>query len=474
MTENDLPRSSPEEQGLPSAAIEALVDRLENEGLEPHSLMIIRHGHVVAEAWWTPYHRDGVQLLYSLSKSFTSTAVGLAVGEGRFAVTDRIAEWFPDAAADAGPRAQSLTVHQVLSMSTGHRSDSLAPMFPRPDAVEAAFFGYEPEEPPGTWFVYDNGATFMAGALVQQRTGERLVDYLRPRLFDPLGIGRAAWQQLPDGRDVGFSGLHLSTEAIGRFGLLMLDDGVWRGERLLPAGWVAQATSSLVDNSTNDGDVDWRQGYGYQFWQCRHGAVRGDGAFGQFCILLPDHDAVVVITAATERMQAELDAVWEVLLPAFASGPLPSDAEAAGRLTRRLAEVEVRPWSGTAVPAEPGPWRFDHEPTEENPALTGLTVSSGGSSSESSAETGADGFTLTIDDGDTFVVQGRTGGWPEVTGPYLASGGWTDPDTFEALVVAVETPHHLRLRGRLSTGTLEASWNVTPLRWRSLADLAAE
>ncbi|MGI8459587.1 MAG: serine hydrolase domain-containing protein [Propionibacteriaceae bacterium] len=462
MTDDDLPRSTPEEQGLPSAAIEALMDRLETDGLEPHSLMIIRHGHVVAEGWWTPYHRDGVQLLYSLSKSFTSTAVGLAVAAGHFALDDRIAESFPEAAVDAGPRARSLTVHQVLSMSTGHRTDSLVSMLARPDQMEAGFFDYEPEEPPGTWFVYDNGATFMAADLTQQHTGERLVDYLRPRLFDPIGVGPAAWQQTADGRDLGFTGLHVRTEAIARFGLLIMNDGVWRGEQLLPAGWAARATSALVDNSMNDGDVDWQQGYGYQFWQCRHGAVRGDGAFGQFCIMSPEHDAVVVITAATERMQAELDAVWEVLLPAFAADPLPPDDDAAARLTRRLAEAEVRPWSGTAEPSQSGPWRFTHQPTEDNPALTGVTVT-----------TTDAGFALTIDDGGTVVIDGRVGSWPDVTSPYLATGGWTDPDTFEALVVAVETPHHLRLRGRLSAGTLDASWNVLPLRWRSLADLTA-
>ncbi len=462
MTTDELPRSTPEQQGLPSAAIEALIDRLETDGLEPHSLMIVRHGHVVAEGWWTPYHPDGVQLLYSLSKSFTSTALGLAVAEGHFALEDRIADSFPAAAAGAGPRAASLTVHQVLSMSTGHRTDSLVPMQARPDAREAAFFDYEPEEPPGTWFVYDNGATFMAADLTQQHTGERLVDYLRPRLFDPIGVGPAAWQQTPEGQDLGFTGLHLRTEAIARFGLLMLDDGVWRGEQLLPVGWAARATSNLVDNAMNVADVDWQQGYGYQFWQCRHGAVRGDGAFGQFCIMLPEHDAVVVLTAATERMQAELDAVWEELLPAFATGLLPADDEASTRLARRLEHAEVRPWSGSATPSRPGPWRFIHEPTEEHPALAGLTVTAS-----------EDGFTLVVADGAAHTVACGDGHWPTVTSPYVASGGWTDPDTFEALVVAVQTPHHLLLRARLSTGTLEASWNVTPLRWRSLADLAA-
>jgi CubicO group peptidase (beta-lactamase class C family) len=459
-----LPRSTPEEQGLPSTAIEAFVDRLEALGLEPHSLMVLRHGHVVAEGWWTPYHRAGVQLLYSLSKSFTSTAVGLAVGEGRFALTDRLADTFPAAAQGAGPRAQALTVHDALSMSTGHRLDSLEPMLARPDAFEEAFFGYEPEEPVGTWFVYDNGATFMSGAVTQHHVGERLVDYLRPRLLDPIGAGPAAWQRHTDGRDLGFTGLFLRTEAIARFGLLLLADGMWHGGRVLPAGWAATATSALTDNTMNDATVDWQQGYGYQFWRCRHGAVRGDGAYGQFCVLLPDQDAVVVITSSTENMPAELDAIWDLLLPAFADAPLPPDPAADNRLTTRLAEATMTPLSGTETPATVGPWRFDHVPTEEHPALTALTVTAT-----------ADGFVLMADDGAPVTAVCGNAAWPaaDADTSFVASGGWTDPDTFEAVLVALQSPHHVRLRGRLSTGRLEARWNTVPLRRRSLSDLAA-
>lgn len=461
-TPGDLPRSTPEAQGVRSAALLALIDRWESQGLEPHSLMVLRHGHVIAEGWWAPYHRDGVQLLYSLSKSFTSSAVGLAVAENRFALTDRLSSFFPDAARSAGPRARALTVHDALSMSTGHRADTLPGMEADLDAPERGFFAAEPAEPPGTWFVYHNGATFMAGDVVQQRTGQRLLDYLRPRLFDPLGITTAAWHQLPDGRDQGFSGLHLSTEAVARFGQLILDDGLFGGRQVLPAGWVATATSAPTDNSMNEATADWQQGYGYQFWRGRHGSVRGDGAYGQLCVVLPEQDTVVVVTAAADRMDTELDAVWEELLPALGPDPLPADAAAEQALTDRLAGVRIPVTSGAAVPESPGPWTFRREPDELHPALTALTVRP--------TETG---FTLEVSDGAELRIACGTTSWPAVDSPFVATGGWTDPSTFTARVVTVETPHHLFLTGDLRTGNLTARWNVVPLWTPSLATLVS-
>ena len=453
-----LPRSTPEAQGVPSAALLALVARLESQGCEPHSLMVLRHGHVIAEGWWAPYHRDGVQLLYSLSKSFTSSAVGLAVAERRFALDDRLSSFFPSAARPAGPRARELTVHHALSMSTGHRADTLPGMEADP---EHGFFAAEPAEPPGTWFVYNNGATFMAGAVVQQCTEQRLLDYLRPRLFDPLGITTAAWHQVPDGRDQGFSGLHLSTEAVARFGQLISDDGRFAGRQVLPAGWVATATSALTDNSMNDATTDWQLGYGYQFWRGRHGSVRGDGAYGQLCVVLPEQDTVVVVTAATPRMDRELDLVWE-LLPALGPKPLPADGAAVAALTQRLAAAAIPVVTGDARPDRSGPWTFRREPGGDHPELSALTVHAADA-----------GFALQVDDGAELHIRCGTTTWPAADSPFVATGGWTDPSTFTARIVAVQTPHHLVLTGDLRTGTLSARWNVVPLWKPVLATLIA-
>lgn len=453
-----LPRSTPEAQGISSAALLALIDRLEEQTLEPHSLMVLRHGRVIAEGWWTPYHRDGVQLLYSLSKSFTSTAVGLAVGEGRLSLDDRLSALFPTQAEGAGERARDLTLHRALSMSTGHRRDSL-PQSSGPDPI-VSFFDYEPEEEPGSWFVYDNGATYTAGAAVQLVTGQRLVDYLRPRLFDPLGVDVARWQRDRFGRDLAYSGLHLTTEAIARFGQLLLDDGVWNGERLLPTGWVATATSALTDNGMNDATVDWQVGYGYQFWRCRHNAYRGDGAYGQYCIVMPEQDAVVVFTSAHQQMQQALDTVWAELLPAFGNGEMVEDPTSLALLRTRLARASIPPVTGGCPPDTVGPWSFAHQPNNEHPALRSVTV-----------RRSVDQVELVVDDGGEIVIPCLDGGWPVVRSPYVATGGWTARDVFEARIIAVESPHHLLLSCR--HGVVQARWNQLPLGARSLSCLAA-
>ena len=458
-----FPRSTPESQGLPSGAVTAWLDRLERDDIELHSVMLLRHGHVVAEGWWTPYHRDGVQLVYSLSKTFTSCAVAFAVDEGLLSLEDRLVALFPEAAHRAGPRVRDLTLHDVLSMSTGHAVDTLDDLLASDDPV-AAYLSLEPEHERGSWFVYDNGASFLAGAAVQDAAHERLLDFLEPRLLRPLGVGPAAWVTTPDGRDVGFSGLHVRTEAIARLGQLLLDDGVWQGERLLPDGWVARASSRLTDSSMHDGGVDWQQGYGYQLWQCRHGAYRGDGAFGQFCLVLPALDAVVVTTAATEDMQGLLDAVWDHLLPAYADGALPEDPAAAALLASRLdtAQLPTIVSAPDAEPAGAGPWRSTHDGSSGERDVASVEV-----------HRAAPGlWDLVVESGNQVVVPCGDGHWPALgPGPFVATGGWTAPGVFEARVVAVETPHALLVR--CEGGQARVTWATSPLHSPRLADQRA-
>ena len=342
-TTSGLPRSTPRLQRVDAAGVDAFLDAVETrDDLELHSLMLLRHGRVVAEGWWAPYVSADAPLLYSLSKSFTATALGFAVDEGHLALDDRVVSFFPEVLserADIGPRTGTLTIRDLAAMATGHHEDTIdraARLSPADPAL--GFLALEPESEPGTLFTYNNGATYTLAAILQRLTGESLTDYLRPRLFDPLGIGRAYWDQQPPGRDLGFTGLHLGTEAIAAFGQLYLDDGVWQGRRLLPAGWVAEATRLHTPNPAEP-DPDWRQGYGLQFWRSRHGGYRGDGAYGQFCVVLPQQDVVLVTTAATGNMQGILDAVWTHLLPVL---DRPGSAAADRRLSVRLSELELR------------------------------------------------------------------------------------------------------------------------------------
>ena len=246
-----FPRSTPSEQGVDPRGIDRFLDKLAEGGLELHSLMLLRHGQVIAEGWWAPYTATRVHLLYSLSKSFASTAIGIAVAEGRLSVDDKVISFFPDAVpADPSPHLLDMRVHHLLCMGTGHQEDTTRQVLSsaEPDAIKA-FFAIPPDQAPGTVFAYNSSATYALSAIITAVTGERLTDYLRPRLFDPLGIDQAYWQSL-NSVDLGFSGLHVTTESIARLGQLYLQRGRWGDRQLVPESWVAAATQRQIETVT--------------------------------------------------------------------------------------------------------------------------------------------------------------------------------------------------------------------------------
>ena len=338
---NQLPRSAPEAQGIPSAAIAAFVAAVEKKIKYLHSFMLLRHGSVVAAGWWRPWRAEAPHMLFSLSKSFTASAVGLAIAEGRLSIDDPVLAFFPeDAPKKISANLAAMQVRHLLSMSTGHDQDTTDAVL-RARNPYRAFLGLEVLHAPGACFVYNSGASFMLAAIVQKLTGQTLVEYLAPRLFEPLGIAGAAWESHANGVNFGGWGLNITTEDIARFGQLYLQKGVWNGQRLLDAAWVEAATAYQVSNAANT-SPDWKQGYGYQFWRCRHNCYRGDGAFGQFCVVMPDQDAVLAITAGVPDMQAVLDLAWSKLLPAMGQAAPPNPA-AAGSLERRLESLAIAP-----------------------------------------------------------------------------------------------------------------------------------
>jgi hypothetical protein len=200
-------------------------------------------------------------------------------------------------------------------MTTGHGKDTVEALS-RDRRMVKIFLGLDVEHEPGTVFVYNSGATYMLSAILQRLTGEKLLDYLRPRLFEPLGASEATWQVSSEGITTGGWGLSLNTESLAHFGQLLLQRGVWEGKQLVPAEWFEAATSRQVPNDSEE-NPDWHQGYGFQFWRGRHNTYRGDGAFGQFCLIFPEYDAALIVTSATFDMQAVLNTVWDHLLPAL-------------------------------------------------------------------------------------------------------------------------------------------------------------
>jgi CubicO group peptidase (beta-lactamase class C family) len=283
------------------------------------SVMVLRHGRVVAERWWPPASPTRQHVLWSVSKSFTSTAVGLAVDEGRFDLDDRVIDLLPAQVPDeVSDHLAAMTVRHLLTMTSGHAVESL-PDVEREQVEDWTHRVFAEPVPfaPGNRFVYDSGGTYLLSAIVQQHTNENLLSYLTPRLFAPLGIREATWETSPQGIDAGGWGLSTTTEDLAAFGQLCLQHGEWSGQQLVPAEWIDAATSLQIATEAEPERPDWAQGYGYLFWRCRHGAYRADGKDGQFCIILPEAQVVVAMTAELADMQGELDLVWDQLLPAI-------------------------------------------------------------------------------------------------------------------------------------------------------------
>jgi CubicO group peptidase (beta-lactamase class C family) len=435
-----LSRTSPEAQGVSSSALLGFLEAAEEKIDALHSFMLVRHGHVVAEGWWTPYGKGDPHVLFSLSKSFTSTAVGMAVAEKKLTIDDSVLAAFPeDAPAEPSEYLKAMRVRDLLAMSAGHHTVDLDKFsFASEERLTKAFLALPVAHKPGTSFLYNTPATYMLSAMVQKATGQTVLDYLRPRLFEPLGIESPTWEASPQGISLGGYGLSVRTEDIARFGQLYLQKGVWQGKRLVPAEWVEAATARQVSNGSNPAS-DWEQGYGYQFWRCRHGYYRGDGAFGQFCVVLPEQDAVVAITSGTRDLQGVLNLVWDHILPGLKKGPLPPDPKAAPALKKKLAGLSLRPQAGAASAAlASAVSRRAYVFPANDDKLESVAV-----------EFGAEGALLVIRKaGQESRVPCGSGGWRRgstlVMGgtaqKVAGSGAWTSEDTFTAKIAAYETP----------------------------------
>ncbi len=334
-----LERATPESVGVPPTALATLLRSLkELDSL--NSLMILRHGKVCFECWWRPFAPDLRHILFSLSKSFTSMAVGFARAEGRLGLDDLLVDFFPErSAAVTDPKMRRVTLRHLLTMSSGHAACARQAMFADPDGDWVrGFLSSTLDWEPGSRFAYNSAATYMLAAVVRRLTGANVREYLIPRLFAPLGVVPGTWERCPRGTDVGGWGLYLRTEDIAKFAQLLLQGGVWEGREILPADYLREATAKQIDNSMNEAP-DWKCGYGFQFWRGQHG-FRGDGAAGQYAVVLPEEDMAIATTAGLSDMQQVLTRFWDLLLPALRPAPLPDDP--AGRavlaeLTRSLA-----------------------------------------------------------------------------------------------------------------------------------------
>jgi CubicO group peptidase (beta-lactamase class C family) len=457
-----LPRLAPSELDVDAARIVGYLDAVDAAGMDLHSLMILRHGVVAAEGWWAPYRSDDIQLLYSLSKTFLAMAVGIAIGERRFSTDDLVADLLPALVPAPLPdHLRHLRVRHLLSMASGHREETLPRIVSMgPDPVRN-FLALTPDEPPGSVFAYNQGNSLTLSQIITSVTGQRVVDYLRPRLFEPLGIGRAEWLSAPTGIDQGFSGLHVTTESVAKLGQLVLQNGRWGDAQLVPDEFVADCRRPQVGNSGQGIYPDWREGYGYQMWMCRHGAQRGDGAFGQLAVVLPDADAIIACTAQVIDMQAELDLIWKHLLPAFRDSrpDVSADQELAERLARLSVPAVTPAGHGPGQPVElsptsaDGPFtdRIERARIEPLPGGTRLVLTAQGNE-----------HVFDVQDGQWHdgLLPGLHSPFPEVA----VSAAWVSDDAYHVEIVSRRTPHRLQLRARLGgQPTLSVGWLAPPL-----------
>ncbi len=465
-----LPRSTPEAQGISSTAILAFVEAADQQSVTTNaiqSFMLQRHGHVVAEGWWSPYGPEIPHKLFSLSKSFTSTAVGLAIADGKLSLDDPVLSFFPEDAPSApGTYLKAMRVRDLLIMSSGQNSNTVTRLGEvmrnsarSGEKITKAFLAAPVECKPGTLFIYNTPGSYMLSAIVQKVTGETVFDYLRPRLFEPLGIENPTWDASPQGITFGGVGLNIRTEDIARFGQLYLQKGEWKGKQLLPATWVETATARQTSNGSEP-TSDWDQGYGYQFWRCRHGLYRGDGAFGQFCIVMPQQDAVVAITSGTRDMQAVMNLVWEKLLPAMQPTPLPADAESDQKLEHVLAGLTLHQPQGSAtsatsaIAAQVSGKTYQFPTNAQN--IDAVTLEFKGPDMTLVVRSLGQEYRIACGSGvwkkerTAFVAGADSWVAAPVEQPIATSGAWTADDTYTVKLAYYETPLALTLTCRFA------------------------
>ncbi|WP_428656928.1 serine hydrolase domain-containing protein [Runella sp.] len=480
-----LPRTTPEIQGIDSAGISAFLGAVAQSKHEFHSLMIVRHGHVVAEGWWAPYRADLKHTLYSMSKSFTSTAVGFAVAEGKLKTSDLVVSFFPnDLPATISENLAKLKVKDLLSMSVGQEAE---PLIRNEDNWAKSFLATPIKYTPGSVFLYNSIATYMCSAIVQKVTGQKIVDYLKPRLFEPLGIEGADWEEDSQGINTGGWGLRVRTEDLAKFGQLYLQKGLWNGKQLIPKAWVEEATTFKIQQpapakpTRSNDQNDWLQGYCYQFWRCRHNAFRGDGAFGQYTIVMPDQDAVIAITSETSNMQGILDLVWEHLLPAMKSQSLPANALANKELKQQLVALALLPPKGGVIrstAAKVSGKLFQIEPNSLNIESISLAYREGDTYQFFIKDkAGEHRFICGLEKwafGETDLSQPNLVVSPKIKRERIskiaASGSWREPNTFEITMRYYETPHRDFITCKFEGDSVQVSFDNSMNRMSGAKD----
>jgi len=443
---------APHEVGVDSQGIVRFLDAVEA------GLIIHCRGARITEGYWSPRQSIDQRLLYSVSKTFTGTALGLQMGEGRLSLDDRVRDHLPEAFEGADPAFDELKIRHIASMASGHMVETLGlARQASPSNLVRGFLQIPPRRPPGKLFAYNQPPVIALASILQRLAGCTLIEYLRPRLIEPLGMSDMKWVDVEPGLNMGYSGLFARLDDVAKLGQLYLNQGRWQGRQLLPASYAVAAGSLQTPNPMNI-EPDWRQGYGFQMWQSQHG-FRGDGAMGQYMVVLPRQEAVVAMFTLTENMQRVLDLMWTHLLPAFeaneGSGDEASDQLLAGRLShlrQRTAAVRL----GLKEPSPAGETlRFEPEGQEK-------TEGAAQNSHRTIKSITLEGQLMVLDEGDHRLLVPISADW-QVTDHIAASAGVDDQGCIHVDVILRETPHRLTLQLDPSSRTFTSHWPLLPL-----------
>ena len=314
-----IPRAETAEKvGVDSKEVQAFIDDCEKENIEIHSIIVMRHGKVACEAYKEPFGPDHAHMMYSVSKSFTSTAIAFAIEEGYISLETKFLDVFPEFRPEKyDPYLEKLNVYHLISMQSGK---GVSPMLDRTKDRWLKDFVNSPWVfEPGKGWLYINENIYVLCAIINRVTGMSVTEWLTPRLYEPLGIETPYWETCPSGIEAGGWGLFLKPEDLAKFTLCYQQHGKWNGKQVIPEYWTKEATGNLADNSQTKVEIDSIAGYGYCFWRCGgyKNSYRADGMFSQFGIVFEDLDAAIAIQGGNIDEQQTRDAVWRHFPKAF-------------------------------------------------------------------------------------------------------------------------------------------------------------
>ena len=448
-----FPKATPEQVGISSQDVIDFIEQLESEDVCMHSVLLIRRGKLAAEAYYAPHTADTMHRMFSVTKSFTSLAVGLLESEGKLSLDDPIVDHFPEKLPRTGlhPYIAQITIRDMLMMATAHARTTYIPYIRTgdPDWVKS-FFVEEPTHFPGTLFYYDTSASHTLAALVEKLAGMPMLEYLRTKFLDEIGFSKEAYI-IPDpmGVSMGGSGLVAKPLDLAKVAWIVMNGGKWQGKQYLPPDYLEAAVSRQIATVSTANDlVEDKPGYGYQFWRVKNNGFGMFGMGGQLAVCFPDEDLLLVTTADTQDYHREgtiLDLFFKTVFANLSDCPLPEDSGKQQELDKRLARCAIRPLKGI----------------EPEAGFTGWCLEGGESGEYVFADNpmGLQSLSLSLSSGtEAAVFPGSASAWTEgvlhftnktgshalrfginrlISGKFphygyccAASGAWASPDTF--------------------------------------------